>query len=57
MPFDLFPNLCTYICCRSSFISNTPTPGGKSVYFQYMLLNCPHSLNNHFHVKLMYGYV
>lgn len=48
---------CTYICYRSSCISNKPTPGGKSGYFQCMLPNCPHSLNNDLQVNLMYGYV
>ena len=48
---------CTYICYMSSCISNKPTPGGKSGYFQCMLPNCPHSLNNNLLVNLMYGYV
>ena len=43
----------TYICYRSSCISNKPTPGGKSGYFQCMLPNCPHSLNNDLQVNLM----
>ena len=47
----------TYICYRSSCISNKPTPGGKSGYFQCTLPNCPHSLNNDLQVNLMYGYV